>query len=77
MLVLVAQPLRGEVMLQFPCPDQSTLTCMITYKSLYEIPRPYCLEDKVIAMTSLFSYLGRHCMTSLFSYVYKPVCLVG
>ena len=27
--------------------------CTITYESLYEIPRPYCLEDEVMAMTSL------------------------
>jgi hypothetical protein len=41
------------LLLWFPCPGQSTLMCMITYKSLYKIPRPYCLEDEVIVMTSL------------------------
>jgi hypothetical protein len=79
----VKHVLRGSrvsgvgMLLWFPCPDGSTLTCMITYESLYKIPRPYCLEDEVMAMTSLsglfrtslmtslFSYLGHHCRTSL------------
>jgi hypothetical protein len=64
------------------------LTCTITYESLYKIPRPYCLEDEVIAMTSL-SGLFRTSLcdimvllfrTSLYDVivllVYKPTCFV-
>jgi hypothetical protein len=68
--VLVAQPLKGEVMLRFPCLDRSALMCTITYENLYEIPRPYCLEDEVMAMTSL-SGLFR---TSLYD-VIVSVCI--
>jgi hypothetical protein len=56
-------------LLRFPCPDRSALTCTITYESLYEIPRPYCLEDKVIAMTSLSGLFRTSLVMSLFSYL--------
>jgi hypothetical protein len=56
-------------MLRFPCLDRSVLTCTIIYESLYEIPRPYCLEDEVMAMTSLSGLFRMSLVMSLFSYL--------